>query len=88
MAVSTDRPTPGPGPDPPGPPLLLSVRDLARLLGRSVPSLDRDDAAGRLPAPVRLGGSKKWRTDEIVAWVAAGCPDRKAWIFNPQPTRS
>jgi predicted DNA-binding transcriptional regulator AlpA len=88
MTVSTERPTRDTGPDPPGQSLLLSVRDLARLLGRSVPSLDRDDAAGRLPAPVRIGGSKKWRRAEIVAWVAAGCPDRASWTFHPQPDRS
>ncbi len=71
------------GPDPPSPhPLLMSVRHLARLLARSVPSLRRDDTAGRLPAAVRIGGSKKWRRDEILAWVAAGCPDRTTWAVT------
>lgn len=58
------------------PPMLLDVRQLAALLNRSVASLRRDDAAGRLPKAVRLGGSKRWRAEEITNWVAAGCPKR------------
>jgi predicted DNA-binding transcriptional regulator AlpA len=61
------------------PRLLIDTYGLAELLSRSVPSLQRDDAAGRLPAALRLGGSKRWRYSEIVAWVEAGCPDRKTW---------
>lgn len=59
--------------------LLIDIRQLAALLSRSVASLERDQAAGRLPAPVRVGGSKRWRRAEIEAWVAAGCPARAAW---------
>jgi predicted DNA-binding transcriptional regulator AlpA len=58
------------------PPLLLDIKALAVLLARSVPSLHRDDAAGRLPAAVRIGGSKRWRHSDITAWVEMGCPDR------------
>lgn len=59
--------------------LLIDVNVLAVLLDRSVASLERDQAAGRLPDPVRLGGSKKWRRAEIEEWVAAGCPTRAEW---------
>jgi predicted DNA-binding transcriptional regulator AlpA len=59
-------------------PLLLDIHTLAALLTRSVASLERDQAAGRLPAPVRIGRSKKWRRSDIEAWVAAGCPARRA----------
>ena len=61
------------------PPLLIDIHTLAALLGRSVPSLERDQAAGRLPAPVRLGGSRKWRRADIDGWVTAGCPPRAEW---------
>jgi predicted DNA-binding transcriptional regulator AlpA len=57
-------------------PLLLDIGALAALLARSVPSLHRDDAAGRLPAAVRIGGSKRWRYADITAWVELGCPSR------------
>lgn len=78
-------------------PLLIGRSELARLLGRSVPSIDRDDAAGRLPQPVRIGGHKKWRRAEIEGWVVAGCPDRAAWnarnlnrpgYFTAEPTET
>ena len=55
-------------------PLLIDIRKLAVLLNRSVASQERDQSAGRLPKPVRLGGSRQWRRAEIVAWVEAGCP--------------
>jgi predicted DNA-binding transcriptional regulator AlpA len=66
----------------PGPGLLIDIRQLATLLRRSVASLERDQEAGRLPAPVYIGGSRRWRRAEVEAWVAAGCPDRTAWDEN------
>jgi hypothetical protein len=54
-----------PAADAPPQPLLVDIHALAVLLDRSVASLERDQAAGRLPAPVRLGGSKKWRVVDI-----------------------
>ena len=61
------------------PPLLVDIVELSKLLQRSVASLHRDDAAGRLPAGLKLGASKRWRYAEIADWVAAGMPDRKNW---------
>lgn len=60
-------------------PLLLDINALAGLLSRSVPSLRRDDAAGRIPAGLRIGGAKRWRRAEIEKWIEAGCPDRVTW---------
>lgn len=60
-------------------PLLASIDDLAVMLSRSIPSLRRDDAAGRLPTALRIGGSKRWRVEEVNRWVLAGCPDRRTW---------
>ena len=56
------------------PGLLIDIGQLVVLLRRSAASLERDQAAGRLPAPVYVGGSRRWRRAEIEAWVAAGCP--------------
>jgi predicted DNA-binding transcriptional regulator AlpA len=57
-------------------PLLLGIGDLSLMLRRSIPSLHRDDAAGRLPAALRIGGSKRWRASDITEWVELGCPTR------------
>jgi predicted DNA-binding transcriptional regulator AlpA len=61
------------------PPLLIDMAGLSKLLARSEASLYRDESAGRLPAGLKLGASKRWRYAEIVAWVDAGAPDRKTW---------
>jgi predicted DNA-binding transcriptional regulator AlpA len=61
------------------PPLLVDINGLAELLARSVASLHRDDAAGRIPRGLKLGASKRWNFSEIVAWVEAGCPSRQEW---------
>ena len=61
-------------------PLLVDFAGLAKLLCRSVASLYRDRAAGRLGVePVRLCGSVRFSVEEVRAWVAAGCPTRRAW---------
>lgn len=74
MTTATPKATPSADATPL--PLLIDIKCLAVLLNRSVASLERDQAAGRLPAPVRIGSSKKWRRADIEVWVAAGCPAR------------
>jgi len=61
------------------PNLLIDIQQLRELLNRSVASLERDQAAGRLPSQIYVGGSNRWRRAEIEAWVAAGCPIRTEW---------
>jgi prophage regulatory protein len=62
---------------PPTPPAPLLVREktLTTLLGMSRANIRRLIAAGRFPAPIRLGAHCiVWRRAELEAWVAAGCP--------------
>lgn len=59
--------------------LLLPAEKLAELLDISLRTLWRLRAAGKLPAPIRLGGSVRWRSDEIQGWIAAGCPSAAQW---------
>jgi len=70
-----DRPTPAPALEP----LLLSARDLAAMLRLGLRTVRSMDAAGKLPAPMRIGGSVRWRLDELRAWLDAGAPDRATW---------
>ena len=60
-------------------PLLIDIKEVARLLDRSEMSIRRDDEEGRIPRPFMIGGSKKWRLKELRSWVRAGCPDRATW---------
>ncbi|MFO0821977.1 MAG: hypothetical protein U0792_02475 [Gemmataceae bacterium] len=67
--------------DPAGsPPILVDARRAAALLGVGLRTLRTMDAAGKLPAPVRLSpGCVRWRLAELHDWTQAGCPDREAW---------
>jgi excisionase family DNA binding protein len=67
-------------------PLLLSADKLAELLNISVRTLWRLRAAGTLPRPLRIGGSIRWRFDEISQWIDAGCPHGGATNL-PQQTK-
>ncbi len=60
-------------------PLAVAAKEVGSLLGISVRQVWRLNSSGRLPRPIRLGGSVRWRREEIVAFLDAGCPDRKTW---------
>jgi predicted DNA-binding transcriptional regulator AlpA len=61
------------------PPFVADAERLARLLCAGKRTIRTWDAAGKLPAPIRLGGRVVWRVDEIRAWLRAGAPDREQW---------
>jgi predicted DNA-binding transcriptional regulator AlpA len=53
---------------------LISATELADLLQISTRTLWRLRSAGKLVEPIKLGGSTRWRLDEVQKWIAAGCP--------------
>jgi predicted DNA-binding transcriptional regulator AlpA len=62
-------------------PLLLSAAGVAKLLGvstRTIWNMHQDGQLG--PLPVSLRGSTRWKTEEILAWVRADCPNRERWL--------
>jgi prophage regulatory protein len=59
--------------------IAISARQLSRLLGVSLRQAWRLNATGKLPRPVRLGGSVRWDRAEIVRWFESGCPNRQTW---------
>lgn len=58
---------------------LLTAERLAALLGISTRTLWRLRSAGRLPRPIKLGGSVRWRGDVVRRWIERGCPPQKEW---------
>ena len=54
--------------------LLISAPEVAKILGISARSVWRLHSAGKLISPIRLGGAVRWRRDEILRWIAEGCP--------------
>ena len=64
-------------------PVLLTVGDVAHVLRISTRQVYRLLSSGHLPpASVNLGLKKRgrrWRRDELLAWVRADCPKADAW---------
>jgi excisionase family DNA binding protein len=60
-------------------PLLLTADQASRLYGVSAATWYRWASARRVPAPVRIGATVRWRREELEAHIAAGCPDRRTW---------
>jgi prophage regulatory protein len=55
-------------------PLMLTAAQLARMLQVSTRTLWRMCSGGRLPNPLRIGGTVRWSLAEIKNWIAGGCP--------------
>ena len=58
---------------------LLSAKTLGQMLSLSKRQIFRLNSCGKLPAPIRIGGSVRWAETTISEWLAAGAPDRKTW---------
>lgn len=56
---------------------LMTVRDVAAALKVSARQIWKLNSTGRLPAPVRLSRSVRWRAGDIAEFVRLGCPSRE-----------
>ena len=54
-------------------PELLTIRELAAILKVSQRSIWRLVASGQLVGPLRVGGSIRWRRDDIRNWIDNDC---------------
>ena len=57
-------------------PLAVNARDAARICGISIAMWWKFDRSGRCPRAIRMGRLKRWRVEELKAWLAMGCPPR------------
>jgi predicted DNA-binding transcriptional regulator AlpA len=58
---------------------LLTAKQLGVKLNLSKRQIFRLNSCGKLPAPIRIGGSVRWAESTIAKWLAAGAPDRKTF---------
>jgi len=58
---------------------LLSAKALGEMLSLSKRQIFRLSASGKLPAPIRIGGSVRWAENTIAEWLRAGAPDRRTF---------
>ncbi|MDB4621793.1 helix-turn-helix domain-containing protein [Rubripirellula sp.] len=58
--------------------LLVTAKDVSKLLGLSVRTVNNWRRAGKLPPPVTnpKPGYRRWQRRDIEIWVAAGCTKR------------
>ena len=69
-------------------PLLLTARDLARMLAVSLATVWRMKAMNKLPKPLTLGPQTiRWRAEEVREWIAADCPEQRIWELRKGPRR-
>jgi prophage regulatory protein len=55
---------------------LLTAKDAAQLCRLSKRSWLRFNASQKIPAPLHIGGSLRWRQIDIELWQSMDCPDR------------
>jgi excisionase family DNA binding protein len=71
------RPPPTDGTTP-----LMSAETLATMLGVSKRTIWRLLSGKQLPEPIRIGGSVRWRRDQIDRWIESGCPVNQRQLFQ------
>lgn len=57
-------------------PALVDIQWVASQLTVSTRHVRRLLDAGAMPLPIRLGALVRWRRQEVLDWIAAGCPRR------------
>lgn len=55
---------------------LLTSVEAAEMLGCSARHVVRKSEQGEMPSPVRIGRAIRWRKQELLAWIAQGCPSQ------------
>jgi len=58
---------------------LLTAKAVSEMLSLSKRQIFRLNCCGKMPAPLRIGGSVRWANSTIESWIALGCPDRQAF---------
>jgi prophage regulatory protein len=58
---------------------LLTAKALGEMLSLSKRQIFRLNSCGKLPKPIRIGGSIRWSESTISEWLKAGAPDRQTF---------
>lgn len=53
---------------------LIAADEVASMLDVSTRTVWRLLSTGRMVQPLRIGGSVRWRLDEVREWIKNGCP--------------
>ena len=53
---------------------LIDVKELSRMLNVGIRTVWRLQSSQKIPEPIRIGNSVRWRYEEIAEWISRGCP--------------
>lgn len=54
---------------------LITVKQAAEICGMSAQMFSSLHKAGKTPHVLKFGRLRRWRKEEIYAWIKAGCPE-------------
>ena len=60
--------------------IVLTADECAAVLGISRSTWYQMFQGGKTPIGVKLNRCRRWSSEELKKWVAAGCPPRRKWI--------
>ena len=55
-------------------PALITAMQVSQIIGVSKRTVWRMLSAGQLIKPIRIGSNTRWRREELLDWIDAGCP--------------
>lgn len=55
---------------------LLTAQDVAGILSLSKRQIFRLNSCGKIPKPVKINNTVRWRQSDIENWISLDCPDR------------
>lgn len=58
---------------------LINVKQLSVILNVSSRRIWSMRSGGQIPLPVKIGGSVRWKTREMLDWIEQGCPPLRKW---------
>jgi len=67
---------------------LWNAETLGQRASLSKRQIFRLNSCGKIPAPIRIGGSVRWDSQECTNWIMAGAPDRKTWEAMKKESRN
>ncbi len=59
--------------------ILVTVDEAAKICHMSRAMFYKLHAAGKAPRLIKLGALSRWRRQELLDWIKAGCPSREQW---------
>jgi len=63
--------------------LLMTIEDVETATGISRSSINRLILENRFPPAVKIGGNKRWRVKDVVAWTDSLCEDPVLTAVQP-----